>query len=82
MILSCHDSAVSLLSIPLTNIPLTFLRSFSTSPWSWLRLAAVVDQSLVLCLPGKPAGAVECLGFVADSIPHCVEVLREVPASC
>jgi molybdopterin adenylyltransferase len=45
-------------------------------------LAAVVDKSLVLCLPGKPSGAVECLGFVAGAIPHCVEVLQEVPTSC
>jgi molybdopterin adenylyltransferase len=45
-------------------------------------LAAVVDQSLVICLPGKPAGAVECLGFVAASIPHCLEVLQQVPTSC
>jgi molybdopterin adenylyltransferase len=45
-------------------------------------LAAVVDQSLVICLPGKPSGAVECLGFVAKAIPHCVEVLQEVPTSC
>src|SRR3954464_2647089 len=27
-------------------------------------LAAVVDRTLVICLPGKPSGAVECLGFV------------------
>jgi molybdopterin adenylyltransferase len=45
-------------------------------------LAAVVDRALVLCLPGKPSGAVECLGFVVDAIPHCVEVLQEVPTSC
>jgi molybdopterin adenylyltransferase len=45
-------------------------------------LAAVVDKSLVLCLPGKPSGAVECLAFVAAAIPHCVEVLQEVPTSC
>ena len=45
-------------------------------------LAAVVDQALVLCLPGKPSGAVECLGFVAAAVPHCVEVLQEVPTSC
>ena len=30
-------------------------------------LAAVVDRSLVIALPGKPAGAVECLGFVAGA---------------
>lgn len=45
-------------------------------------LAAVVERALVLCLPGKPSGAVECLGFVAAAIPHCVEVLQEVPTSC
>jgi len=45
-------------------------------------LAAVVDKSLVICLPGKPSGAVECLGFIAGAVPHCVEVLQEAPTSC
>ena len=45
-------------------------------------LAAVVDHALVICLPGKPSGAVECLGFVVGAIPHCVEVLQEVPTGC
>lgn len=45
-------------------------------------LAVVVDKALVICLPGKPSGAVECLGFVVKPIPHCVEVLQEVPTSC
>ncbi len=45
-------------------------------------LAAVVEKSLVICLPGKPSGAVECLGFVVGAIPHCVEVLQEVPTGC
>src|SRR5437879_4715739 len=45
-------------------------------------LAAVVERALVICLPGKPSGAVECLGFVAGAIPHCVEVLQQVPTSC
>ena len=45
-------------------------------------LAAVVERSLVICLPGKPSGAVECLGFVTGAIPHCVEVLQEIPTSC
>ncbi len=40
-------------------------------------LAAVIERSLVICLPGKPAAAVECLGFVANAIPHCLEVLQE-----
>jgi len=45
-------------------------------------LAVVVDKSLVVALPGKPSGAVECLGFVVGAIPHCIEVLQEVPTSC
>jgi molybdopterin adenylyltransferase len=45
-------------------------------------LAVVVEKSLVVCLPGKPSGAVECLGFVVGAIPHCLEVLQEVPTSC
>src|SRR5438477_4503410 len=45
-------------------------------------LAAVVDKALVICLPGKPSGAVECLSFVVGAIPHCREVLQEVPTSC
>jgi molybdopterin adenylyltransferase len=45
-------------------------------------LAVVVEKALVICLPGKPRGAVECLGFVVGAIPHCIEVLQEVPTSC
>ena len=45
-------------------------------------VAVVVDKALVICLPGKPKGAVECLGFVAGAIPHCLEILQEVPTSC
>lgn len=45
-------------------------------------LAVVVEQALVICLPGKPSGAVECLSFVVGAIPHCVEVIQEVPTSC
>jgi molybdopterin adenylyltransferase len=45
-------------------------------------MAIVVEKTLVICLPGKPKGAVECLGFVAEAIPHCLEVLQEAPTSC
>ena len=45
-------------------------------------LAAVVEKTLVVCLPGKPSGAVECLGCVLGAIPHGIEVLQEVPTSC
>jgi len=45
-------------------------------------LAVVVGKTLVICLPGKPSGAVECLGFIDGAVPHCIEVLQEVPTSC
>jgi molybdopterin adenylyltransferase len=45
-------------------------------------LAAIVDEALVIALPGKPSGAVECLGFVAGAIPHGVALAQRVPTSC
>src|SRR5499427_9110097 len=45
-------------------------------------LAAIVDLSLVIGLPGKPSGAVECLGFVAGAIPHGVAIAQQAPTSC
>jgi len=45
-------------------------------------LAAIVERSLVLALPGKPSGAVECLSFVVGAIPHAVALAQRVPTSC
>src|SRR5256714_4956226 len=45
-------------------------------------LAAIVDHALVIALPGKPSGAVECLGFVQGAIPHGVALAQETPTSC
>ena len=45
-------------------------------------LAAVVEQSLVVALPGKPSGAVECLGFVAGAVSHGVALAQRMPTSC
>jgi molybdopterin adenylyltransferase len=45
-------------------------------------LAAIVDGALVIALPGKPSGAVECLGFVAGAIPHGVALAQRQPTSC
>lgn len=60
------------------------MRSLAITPNAILSrgLAASVDRTLVICLPGKPAGAVECLGFVVGAVPHCVKVLQQVPTSC
>ena len=45
-------------------------------------LAAIVDRALVIALPGKPSGAVECLGFVMGAIPHGVALAQRLPTSC
>ena len=60
------------------------MKSFTTVPNAILSrgLAAVVDRSLVLALPGKPAGAVECLGHVHPALEHAVKLARKVPTSC
>lgn len=60
------------------------LRSVELTPNAILSrgLAAVVDRALVIALPGKPQGAVECLGFVSGAIPHAVKLAQRVPTSC
>jgi len=45
-------------------------------------LAAIVERALVIALPGKPSGAVECLDFVLGAIPHAVALAQRVPTSC
>jgi molybdopterin biosynthesis enzyme MoaB len=42
-------------------------------------MAAVVGRALVICLPGSPKGAVECLSFVGAIIPHAVALINEAP---
>jgi molybdopterin adenylyltransferase len=60
------------------------MRSVELTPNAILSrcLAVVVDDALVIALPGKPKGAVECLGFVAGAIPHAVKLARREPTSC
>jgi molybdopterin adenylyltransferase len=60
------------------------MRSLDVTPNAILSrgLAAVVDRSLVIALPGKPSGAVECLGFVRGAIDHAVKLAERVPTSC
>ncbi len=59
-------------------------RSMEVTPNAILsrNLGAVVDRSLVIALPGKPSGAVECLGFIEGAIPHAVALAQRKPASC
>src|ERR1700730_4141420 len=45
-------------------------------------LAVIVDNALVIALPGKPSGAVECLGFVEGAILHGVALAQRTQTSC
>ena len=45
-------------------------------------LGAIVDHALVIALPGKPSGAVECLGFVKGAVQHGVALAQGTPTSC
>lgn len=60
------------------------MRSVEITPNAILSrsLAAIVDRALVIALPGKPTGAVECLSFVIGAIPHTVKLAQRVPTSC
>lgn len=60
------------------------MKSFEITPNAILSrgLAAIVEKSLVITLPGKPQGAVECLGFVRGAIDHAVKLAQRLPTSC
>src|ERR1700721_182790 len=45
-------------------------------------LAAIVDRSLVIALPGKPQGALDCLKFVVGAIPHAVAIAQQISTTC
>src|SRR6266446_5378770 len=53
-------------------------KSFENFPNAILSrsLAAVIGKSLVICLPGSPKGAVECLEYVSDAVSHVIELLH------
>ena len=38
-------------------------------------MAVVIGHALVICLPGSPKGAVECLSYVVDAVPHAADLL-------
>jgi molybdopterin adenylyltransferase len=53
-------------------------KSFERFPHAILSrsFAAVIGKSLIICLPGSPKGAVECLDFVAAAVPHAIDILK------
>lgn len=60
------------------------MQSLSLTPNALLSrsIGALVDRSLVLALPGKPQGAVDCLRFVREAIPHSVKLVLGQPTNC
>ena len=57
-------------------------RSLETTPKALggRAVAGARGQAIVLNLPGRPAGAVDCLGYVLDALPHLV-ALRQGPVA-
>ncbi len=45
-------------------------------------VCGTIGRCLVLNLPGSPSGALECLGFVADVLPHAMKVLGGGLSDC
>jgi molybdopterin adenylyltransferase len=60
------------------------MRSLELTPNAILSrcMAAIIQRTLVIALPGKPQGAVDCLSFVLGAIPHSVKLAQRVPTSC
>lgn len=60
------------------------MKSFEITPNAILSrgLAAIVRHSLVIALPGKPQGAVECLSFVRGAVDHAAKLAMKLPTSC
>ncbi|MCX7599648.1 MAG: molybdopterin-binding protein [Armatimonadetes bacterium] len=59
-------------------------QSFQRTPHALLSraVAGIARRSLIINLPGSPAGAVESLQAVKDSLPHAVALLRGEVADC
>jgi molybdopterin adenylyltransferase len=45
-------------------------------------ICGIRGESMIINLPGSPKGAVECLGFVIDAIPHALAKIKGDPADC
>ena len=61
---------------PLAQIML--LESYRQNPKSVLSrgIAGILNQRLIINLPGSPKGAVENLKVIIQLLPHAVELLR------
>jgi molybdenum cofactor synthesis domain-containing protein len=53
-------------------------RGLETTPFAMLSraVAGVRGRTLIVDLPGSPAGAVQALSFVSDVLPHAVHVMH------
>jgi molybdenum cofactor synthesis domain-containing protein len=66
---------------PLAQIML--LESYKQNPKSVLSrgIAGILNQRLIINLPGSPKGAVENLNVIIQLLPHAVELLRGTSTS-
>jgi len=63
-------------AVPLAQIML--FETYRTNPKSVLSrgIAGILNQKLIINLPGSPKGAVENLKVITPLLPHAVELLR------
>lgn len=63
-------------AVPLAQIML--IETYRTNPKSVLSrgIAGILNQKLIINLPGSPKGAVENLKVITPLLPHAVELLR------
>ncbi len=54
------------------------MRCFAKTPKTYLSrgVAGVINQTLLITLPGSPRGATEMLEALLDILPHAIETLR------
>lgn len=59
-------------------------RSAAITPFALISraTAGIVQQTLIINLPGSPKGAVECLSFIEKPLAHAMKILKMVRMDC
>jgi molybdenum cofactor synthesis domain-containing protein len=60
------------------------MESLKKTPHAMLSRAATVmrKETLIINLPGNPAGVIECLEVIAPALPHAIQKAGGDPADC
>ena len=71
------EAITPMLEKPAPNLmELARYRCLETTPLAYLSrgVSGVIGQTLVIALPGSPAGAVEQLSAILDILPHAIDI--------